>query len=201
MSASRPMLPRLPIRRATAVFVAALLGIGAGTALVATRDERVLQSRQTRPGPGRDFMAIFDPEQPLMQSGTQVAVAELETAAAQIGYPLYRPSGNEPTQAWMDLDLAEVGLRYGDQIVLLYSKWPAASGDILARYTQMSESRGAGYVIDLGGNPAWVTPADSQSPGSPPVNVVRVTIENVEIALLGRIPMDELLAMATTLQA
>lgn len=189
-------------KRLLAAVVAGLVGV-AGGLLITGQDEPTTPagSRQVVPGALRDFMAIFDPNEPLMIEGIQLPVAELNIAAQQVGYPLYRPEGESPSEVWVSADLTEAGLRYGDQLVIAYTKWPAGTGDILSRYARMAESRQAGYVTEIAGHPAWVTPVDAQRPGAPPVNVVRVTIDDVEVALLGRISLEDLLAKAARLQA
>jgi len=57
-----------------------------------------------------------------------------------------------------------------------------------------------GYTTTIAGNQAWVVPQDAKGPGAPPVNEVYVTVGDVEITLLGRIPMPDLLAKAASLR-
>jgi hypothetical protein len=53
----------------------------------------------------------------------------------------------------------------------------------------------------LGGRPAWVIPADSLAPGQPPVNVVHVAIDGVDVTLYGEMKVDDLVSLAENLEA
>lgn len=142
-------------------------------------------------------MAIFDLDQPLMIPGAQTSIKE---ATARVHYPLYRPIGETPSQVWVSDGMGEAGLRYGSTLVILYSRWQPGT-NVLKRYEQQAASWKVGYTTIIGGNPAWVVPQDAQSVGSPPVNVVLVSIEDVEVTLLGRILLPDLLRKAERLQA
>lgn len=145
----------------------------------------------------RDFMAIFDAGQPLLIPGSQTTV---DTASSQAGFPIYRPQalGGSTPETWFSPATGEVGLRYGSDLVLLLTRWPAGK-DPTETYSQQAQEWKAGYTTSIGGYPAWVVPADAHAPGEPPVSVVHVSIGGVDITLYGRMPMDDLVSLAGTL--
>jgi hypothetical protein len=159
------------------------------------------------PGTGPGLMHIFDPAQPLLSPGVQTTIDE---AGAQVGYALFRPTDEAPTQVWVSAEVGEAGLRYGTDLVILYARWPSGA-NVQERYEQMAEDWRAGYVTTINGNPAWVVPAgsagsssDGVAPGagpaseSPLVSVVHLTVGDVELTLFGKMPLTDLLATAAT---
>jgi hypothetical protein len=67
-------------------------------------------------------------------------------------------------------------------------------------YDQQTIDYKAGYTTTIQDHPTWVVPQDSQSPGAPPVNVVHVSIGDVEVSVLSGMKIDDLVALAGTLQ-
>jgi hypothetical protein len=143
-------------------------------------------------------MAIFDSEQPLLSPGKQASSLEAQRV---VGYALYRPAGEVPTEIWVSSETGEAGLRLGSDLVLLYSQW-SPDTDVAIQYAGMAKDWDAGYTTEIETHPAWVVPKGSAADGtSPQVNEVYLTIGTVEIALYGQMPLNELLAKAETLEA
>lgn len=191
-------------RRAVLLFAAFLVGAGVGGIYLIAHGEQMppqvrVRGQASVPGEGPDLMAIFDPSQPLMIDGMQVT---LDQAASFSGYPVYRPAAMDSVtpEVWFSQDTDEVGLRYGSSLVLLLSRWPAGM-DPSQSYRQQAADWHAGYATTITGYPAWVVPQDAQAAGFPPVNVVHVTIGDVEVTLFGQMPLDALLGVAETLRA
>lgn len=187
-------------RKGVALLVAIVVGIAVGAVYLASARHPGSVKPATGdvlPAGPRDLMAIFDPAQPLLVDGAKV---ELNSASSQVGYPLYRIADETPSEAWVNPGVGEAGLRYGTDLVLLYSRWPAGT-DVAARYTKMVADWGAGYETSIGGNPAWVVPQDAQEKGFPPVNVVHVSIGDVEVTLFGKMALDQLVTLAGSLNA
>lgn len=179
-------------KRILTLAVALFAGVTGGAIYLAVRGDTPTQEPAAR-----DFMAIFDPSQPLLIPGIQTTIPQ---ASVQTGYPLYRPPNDTPSEVWLSPSTGEVGLRYGTSLVLLYSKWPPGT-DVASRYTNMVASWNAGYTATIAGHPAWVVPKGSTGPDSPRDNEVYVTIGNVEVALYGLNPLSDLLDKAASLQA
>lgn len=188
-------------RRGLAFLVAVAAGVGMGATYLAAagRGDGVVgpSNQELLPAAPRDLMAIFDPSEPLLIDGTEV---ELGAATTLLGFPVYRLAGETPTETWVDIDVLEAGLRYGTDVVLLHSRWPAST-DVSSRYEELVREWRAGYTMTIAGHPAWVVPQDAQDTGFPPVNVVHVSIGDVEVTLFGQIPVDELIRKAETLEA
>jgi len=147
----------------------------------------------------RDLMAIFDGTQPLFPAGVETTLADASSAA---GFPVYTPKGlaDLAPEVWLSEGSREVGLRYDSELVLLEVSWPGGQ-DPAGTYAQQAKQWRAGYVTTISGHPAWVIPAGSRAPGQPPVNVVHVTIDGVDVTLYGRTKIDDLVSVAETLQA
>lgn len=158
------------------------------------------------PGPAtRDMMAIFDPSQPVLVGGS---LSSLEDAALRVPYSLFRPDLGADTEleVWVLASKADSGttyetaLRYGSTLVVTYDLWPSGV-DPEDSYMRSAAEWKAGYVTTIEGNPAWVVPANDQGPGEPPVSVVHVSVGEVEVTLLGRMPVDQLVTAAETLHS
>jgi len=208
--------PRMSVRKRVIALVSAVaVTTGGGVTYFLTQSGRVAELVPVAVGPGfsgvdpgpatRDLMAIFDPSQPPLVSGT---ITSLEEAASRVPYPLYRPNlgdGTEP-EVWITSTNDDSGvtydaaLRYGSILVLTYGRWPSGV-DPAESYTRSAAEWKAGYVTTIEGNPAWVVPANDQGPGDPPVSVVHVAIGDVEVTLLGQMSVDELVVAAQTLHA
>jgi hypothetical protein len=180
--------------------LAATFALGAliTTGVFALRPDR----QPLRRSPGiRDFMAIFDPSQPLFIDGGKTTY---EGASQQAGYLIPIPgtlpaeiAGAEP-EVWYSDVTNETGLRYGSQLVLNYTPWPA-SVDAATMYKQEATDW-AGEATDVGGNPAWVIAPSQFAKNEPPTSVVHVSISGVDITLLGQMSLDELILVAGSLQ-
>ena len=57
-----------------------------------------------------------------------------------------------------------------------------------------------GYLMTISGSPARVVPAGSPQTIDPRISVVNLSIGDVEVTLFGRVPVDELIQYASTLQ-
>lgn len=153
------------------------------------------------PGGIRPFMAIFDPAEPLFISGERV---EREEASSRAGYEVVEPTWFPPcmesseAEVWFSGAGNEVGLRYGSQLVLNFREWPPGR-DPAAAYESQASDWEAGYTTTLGSHPAWILPRDDRRPGQPPVNIINLSRENVDIQLYGRMPIDDLQKVAESL--
>lgn len=147
----------------------------------------------------RDFMAIFDEAKPLFPGGTETTLGD---APSLSGFPVYQPKAVVETapEVWLSEESREVGLRYGSDLVLLEVPWPAGKEPTVT-YEEQAKQWEAGYTTTINGRPAWVIPADSRAPEQPPVNVVHVAIDGVDVTLYGRMKIDDLVSIAGTLEA
>jgi hypothetical protein len=158
------------------------------------------------PGPGidRGLAALFDPAQQLLPGGRIVGIG---VAASLLDYPLYLPAaqGLPPPEVWVVQERSDDGLfyeaavRYDSDLVLTYAQWPTGK-DPGESYQRQASDWHAGYVTTIAGHPAWVVPA-SENDTNPDVSVVHVSIDDVEITLLGRVSLDDLLTDASALAA
>jgi hypothetical protein len=148
----------------------------------------------------RDFMSIFDETQPLFPAGKATT---LEDAPAVSGSPVWQPEAraDQTPEVWVSEDAQEVGLRYGSDLVLLQTPWPPGAKDPETTYAEQAESWKAGYTTEIDGHAAWVIPAGSREPEQPPVSVIHVAIDGIDVTLYGRMKVDDLVAIAETLEA
>jgi hypothetical protein len=157
------------------------------------------------PGDGRPIIELFDPSQDLLQGGQVVSVAE---AARQVAYQLYLPNDAAlpVPEVWIVREIGEDGnpfydaaVRYDSSVILTYGVWTNGR-DPAAEYKKMQADWNAGYVTTIAGNPAWVVPAGSPHTVDPRISVVDVSIGDVEMKLLGRVSVEDLIAYASTLE-
>lgn len=134
----------------TYVLALALLAGAVTAAILLPTPGNDPSAERSLPAPSRDFMSIFDANAPLLQPGRLTTIPD---ASKDVGYPLYRPSGADPTEVWVSPDLGEAGLRYDSSLVLLYSTWPSGT-DVPDRYRQQASDWGMGHLRSIGGNPA-----------------------------------------------
>jgi hypothetical protein len=156
--------------------------------------------RARAPGPSRPFIDIFDQSKPLMLDGAGEETT-LAVAAQKAGYPILRPrSAGMPSEVWIG-DVGEgrfeVGLRYGETLVVLLSPWPNGD-DPTASFESKVDAYGAGYTTTFDGNPAWVRPYDSAK-DAVAVDAIHVAARGVEVILYGRTGIDDLIAYADDL--
>jgi hypothetical protein len=163
------------------------------------------------PGPGgRSLSSLFDTTQPLLPGGRAVTAAE---AAALVGYPLYLPQDPQlpAPDVWVVREIGEDGApffdaaaRYDSSVVVTYATW-SAGRDPATVYKQEEADWGVGYVTTIADHPAWVVPAGSKSSTGATVDAtvsaVHISIGQTEVALLGKIPVSDLVTYASSLQA
>lgn len=156
------------------------------------------------PGPGRPLIELFDPSQELLPGGQVVSVAE---AARQVAYQLYLPNDAAlpAPEVWIVRETDDAGpffeaaVRYDSSVVITYGTW-SNGRDPAAAYKKMQADWNAGYVTTIAGNPAWVVPAGSPHTVDARISSVEVSIGDVEMTFLGRVPVEDLVAYASTLQ-
>jgi len=156
-------------------------------------------SGQVDPGPGRDFMAIFDEKQPLFDPGTETSLGQASSLAKMTVYEPQAVSGSTP-ETWVNPETQEVGLRYGTGLVVYEVPWPLSADDPATTYDRQAKQWQAGYTGRISGHPAWVIPEDSRAPGEPPVSVVHVNIDGVDVTVYAKASIDEAVAIAESLQ-
>jgi hypothetical protein len=163
------------------------------------------QSRGVIPGAGRPMIELFDPSQDLIPGGQVVPVAE---AVRQVAYQLYLPNDAAlpPPEVWIVRENGEDGnpfydaaVRYDASVVITYGTW-SNGRDPAAEYKKMQADWNTGYVTTIGGHPAWVVPAGSPHTADARISSVQVSIGDVEVTFLGRVPVEDLIAYASTLQ-
>jgi hypothetical protein len=148
---------------------------------------------------------MFDPTETLLSGGHTTTIAD---AASLVAYPLFLPQdpGLPAPQVWVVHEIGEDGsplveaaVRYDSSLILTYAHWPSGA-DPASSYVKEAADWHAGYVTTIAGNPAWVVPANENDEDSS-VNGIHVSIGEVEVNLLGRIPLKNLLSDASTLTA
>lgn len=82
---------------------------------------------------------------------------------------------------------------------------PASSGEGAPQEGRAPEAApngqwNVGYVTSINGNPAWIVPAGSAHTVDPRISSVEVSIGDVEMTFLGRLPVDDLIQYASTLR-
>jgi hypothetical protein len=157
------------------------------------------------PGPGRPLIDLFDPSQDLLSGGRVVSVAG---AARMVPYQMYLPSDAAlpPPEVWVLGYNAEDGTpsydaaaRFDASVVVTYAVWTNGR-DPATEYQKMYAETPIGYLMTISGNPARVVPAGSPQTIDPRISVVNLSIGDVEVTLFGRVPVDELIQYASTLQ-
>ncbi|MGZ4129839.1 MAG: hypothetical protein ACXVPR_03305, partial [Actinomycetota bacterium] len=157
------------------------------------------------PGLGAPLIDLFDPSHDLLDGGRIVSIGE---AARLVPYQMYAPADAAlpPPEVWLVRYNAENGqpaydaaLRYDASVVVDYSVWTNGR-DPATEYEKMRANWNTGYVTTVGGNPAWVVPAGSPQTLDPRISVVDLSIGDVEVSFLGRVPVEDLLQYAGTLQ-
>lgn len=157
------------------------------------------------PGPGRPLIELFDPSQDLLPGGHSVSVSEV---ARLVPYQLYLPADAalpEP-EVWVVRYIAEDGtpsydaaVRYDSSVVNTFSTWTNGR-DPVTEYKKAQSEWNVGYVTTINGNPAWIVPAGSAHTVDPRISSVKVSIGDVEMTFLGRVPVDDLIQYASTLR-
>jgi hypothetical protein len=160
------------------------------------------QSTETDTKAPRPLTDIFDRSKPLMVEGAGEETS-LAAAAEKAGYPIVRPAAaGDPSEVWIG-DIGEgrfeVGLRYGEDLVVLLTPWPKGANPAAAFEDKVDAYR-AGYTATISGHPAWVRPYDSTKDPFP-VDALHVAARGVEVTLYGRTGIDDLIAYAEDLRA
>jgi hypothetical protein len=159
----------------------------------------------SNPNLGRPMIELFDPSQELLLGGQVVSVAE---ASRQVAYQLYLPidAALPPPEVWIVRENGEDGspfydaaVRYDASVVITYGTW-SKGRDPAAEYQKMQAESNTGYVTTIVGHPAWVVPAGSPHTADARISSVQVSIGDVEMTFLGRVPVGDLIAYASTLQ-
>jgi hypothetical protein len=113
--------------------------------------------------------------------------------------PTYLPEAVETSpEVWFSESTGEVAIRYGDSVVIEYVPWVSDQRPE-DEYDTMVKEWGVGEATTVAGRPAWVVPADAARPGEPPVPVVHVAVDGVEVTLYGRMELSELVKVADSL--
>jgi len=145
----------------------------------------------TVPSGGRTVLDLFDEGQPLFITGSRVNSAE--AAAEVVGDVVFTPASSTTTgdgDFWANEESGEVGVRYGSDLVVLQTPWPAGLKVEVGTnpYEAKAKSIGAGETSTIGGHPAFVLPKDSresQDGGTePPVSSVQIYVDGADVTLL-----------------
>lgn len=140
-----------------------------------------------------------DPTQPLLVPGERVSLSDaLEQAPMLLMRPQHElASDSSLTEVWVANEggFREVGFRCASGLRAYLSVWPPAS-DPMAFYESLVKDTGAGSVVTISGNPAWVSAANSQADGFPAHSVVDMTVGGIEISLQGDFRAATLLEVA-----
>jgi hypothetical protein len=192
-----------PTRHALTLVVAFAIGAALGGLTLLTTSGKPPVGGRELPGDVRPLAELFDLTQPLMTDGGYLTTLRAAESAAGYEVPTPDPgvSGSVrlPTpEVWFSPDTREIGLRYGSDLVIVYSSWPGGK-DSAKTYEAQAVQFQAGYTTSLNGNPAWIVPKDAQAPGFPEVNVVHISLGAVEATFFGNITLDELTLLASTL--
>ena len=193
----------VPVRAAlvgAASVVALAVGIIAGLGpepLQPCRDDT--RSRALRP-----FCDLFRTSEPLFSDGHRTSLGD---AASLAKHPLYLPArlptalADERPEVWI-LD-RQVGIRYRSggesRLVVTYGLWPPRE-DPGTHYVRYVRDLGGGRTVSMDGWPGLVVPPNAGGPRQPPVTTVAVTIDRTEVRLYGRVPVQELIGIAESLQ-
>lgn len=191
-------------RKILSLGLASLIGAGAVFAYWLFAGPFVFLSPTER----QEAMSSFDPftldpedsSQPLLRDGERVSLAR-----AQLDLPIevLRPqhslaSDSSLSQVWVGTkDVTEVGIRYQSGIRVYLTMWPV-NKDPGSFYRELVAESGAGKVVLVGGNPAWVVEQHEQAPGYPPTSVIDITIGNIDVSIYGDYSTDQLLEVAKT---
>jgi hypothetical protein len=159
----------------------------------------------TVPGVGRELIELFDPSRDLLIGGRVVSVDEASRLVPDQMY-LARDAALPSPEVWVLRYITEDGtpsydaaVRYDSSVVITFATWPNGR-DPATAYQEMQSEWDTGYVTTIGGNPAWVVPAGSPHTVDPRISVVDISIGDVEISFLGRVPVDDLIQYASTLR-
>lgn len=157
------------------------------------------------PGAGRPLIDLFDPSQDLLSGGRVISVAG---AARLVPYQMYLPSdvALPAPEVWVLRYIAEDGTpsydaaaRFDASVVVTYGMWTNGR-DPATEYQKMHAETPTGYLTTISGNPARVVPAGSPQTVDRRISVVNLSIGDVEVTLFGRVPVDDLIQYASTLQ-
>jgi hypothetical protein len=146
--------------------------------------------------------ALFDPETPLFGNGYQVTLSEAQRLS---DHPIYRPNVDSSPQIWAvdgsddEGVIHDVGLRYDSALVVLYTDIRSGinPADV---YREEAEDWGVGYTAEIEGHEAWIISREENKLVSN-VSVVHVAFDGVEVELQGKMSADQLVTVASTLQA
>jgi hypothetical protein len=198
---SRAMALTVPVRAALVAVASTAVGV-----TFAGLGDRSLEPCREPPGflPIGSFCQMFRPREPLLLQGRR---ASLQEAVDLARHPLFLPArlpralANERPQVWV-AD-RQVGVRYrsGSRsgLVVHYGLWPTGR-DPAAFYASFPREWGAGRPVSIDGWPGLVLSPDEAGPGQPPVSIVNVSFDRTEVRLYGRVPVQELIGIAESLQ-
>jgi hypothetical protein len=155
-------------------------------------------------------------------------VLSLQEAIDAVSFEVYRPqdpvaSDSSLSRVWVSTRAeasdsetqAAVRLEYASGLVVTLTEWLDGQDPAASYRAQWEESGGLGSLTMINGHPAWVLPGTAQPsrsivtlPGTsassgvadPSVNVVELSIGNVDILLRGSMSVDTLLRVASTIQ-
>lgn len=192
-----------PMRRAVTLAVAFAIGTALGGLTLLTRAGGPPMGDHKLPGDVRPLVELFDPTQPLMTDGGYLTTLTAAESAAGYEVPTPDPEVAASMQlltpeVWFSRNTREIGLRYGSDLVVVYSPWPGGK-DPAKTYEVQAVRFQAGYTTSLNGDPAWIVPKDAQAPGFPEVNVVHISLGGVEAPFFGSMALDKLTLLASTL--
>jgi hypothetical protein len=151
----------------------------------------------------RQLSDIFDPSQPLFVDQTEPTTLNVAVSKADIpvAVPGYLPPKVDPKpEVWYSGETGEVGLRYGDALVVDYAPWNSDQTP-QDEYPNLAQQWGAGEATTIGGHPAWVIAAGSAGSEDDSVSVVYLGLKGVEVNLSGKIPVDELVKVAASISS
>jgi hypothetical protein len=158
------------------------------------------------PAPGilpgvREVNDIFDPSKPLFVDQSEPTTLSNAVSKAKFAVPLpqYVPPGVEAQpEVWYSGQTGEVGLRYGDRLVVDYAPWNSDQTPS-EEYPNMVKQWGTGKATAINGYPAWVIPAGSPNTVDPSISEIYIGMNGVEVNLSGLVSSDELLKVAESI--
>ena len=164
---------------ALAIIVPASLAYAAGSALSSGEEDPA--GGQIAPF-ARQPVDVFDRKLPLLAPGQRTSPADAEAAS---GYEVRDPGGwsddeSASKEVWYSDATGEVGVRYGDSIVILYQRWLGAE-DPSKVYERQMASTGTGEIFSAPQGSGWLVPGTPETNG---LTSATFAIDGVEIVIL-----------------
>jgi len=198
--------PRISGRTVLSLSVAATLALGVVAAMVAGAfahgagpEGSPAATRSASPaGPG-DLERSFDTKQPLFVDVPRATtLTEAEAASPNtVAIPASMPTSvsTSTPEVWFSPNTKELGLRYGDQVVILESAW-ADGQDPATEYAAEAKEWG-GEAGQLGGKPAWIAPASQSS--YPDINMVHVSVGRIDVTVYSKTSLQDAESIAASM--